>query len=173
MLLGSSLYLFHPHTALLCSGEAMNGSAWECPTELGSAHPNPASPAANSADKGPETQVTLQAHLKNSKKQLKYFLNVQVSLISLAFRALICGTFSPSSLCFSTALWNSSAWTCIQRKNTAQCNSLLLSIIHFALVIAIISSENRNGEKQNDSLNTTNLYLLQFECLPCQEFMLV
>lgn len=155
MLLGCSLYLFHPHTALLCSREAMNGSAVGVSHWAGLCSPKrsltckvtSAGWSADSADKGTETQVTHQAHLKNSKKQLKYFLNVHVSLISLAFHALICSTFSPSSLCFPIALWNSSAWTCIQRKNTAQCNSLLLSIIHFALVIAIISSENRNGGK--------------------------
>lgn len=142
--------------------------SWECPCRgeqcSGGGH-SPASPAGNKCRTSLLTVLIKAEKLKLlfrlikktcQKNQLKYFLNVHLSLICLAFQALFRSKFSLSFLCFPIALWNSSFWTCIQRKNTAQCNSLWLSIIHFALVTAIISSENRNGGKQNISSNITN-----------------
>lgn len=92
------------------------------------------------------------AHSLNKlvKKHLKYFLNVHLSLISLAFQALFCSKFSPSCLCFRTATAVSGpAFKGRTLLSAIHCSSV--SIIHFALVTAIIPSETRNGGKQNHS----------------------
>lgn len=144
-----------PHTVLVCSKDAGNGSAAgsvSCRGEQCSAHPNPqwgawpASPAGNKCRislltvliKAEKLKLLCRLIKKTPQKQLKYFLNVHLPLISLAFHALICSKFSPSSLFFPTALWNSSVWNpkeehCSVQFTVAQHHPFCLSHCNYIL----------------------------------------
>lgn len=142
-LLVYSVYLFHPHTFLVCSEDAMNGSAAgsvQCGCVQCSTHPNlhvvlnvshfhqhclqVCDWSAGSAHKGKGAWVTLQSVKKLFQKTMKIFSIYSSSHECWCFSVLYFTIrFHQVFSAFPCHPGDSSAWTCTQRKNIATCNS--------------------------------------------------